>query len=878
MEFTNAAWLQQPQIPELHPTPDGQHPASDDWKEPSASTQPGPGAASVQPTLDLSEFGLGDLSAPSSSTSSIPSSAAPFFQFSSHSFYLPTTPGPYNAVAYGSAPWPSSSNQLPLSSYSSLNGATSTSSSSGQQSPPLASTMVIDPALTTMNGSASPPMQQYQHSPPFLSSQPQQRTPHYQYQHQPPPLSINPSYTHFQHSSIPFIQPGSQHSQHQQQQGTLSPYVLHSPTNTLASSLPPSSFYGTYTPAPSIPTVTPEQKKANFLTAIRPLLAPTSFTGAGAVSQLVGNIDDYGTQDVDPGTRFEILTKMRDNAGNHYFRAWVENEVAMEITREWLKLAYAGKSDPQLIETIMPLLHIIDRLPLTIETLKSSKLGKIVVKLVKEPPAPAIKDMASNLERKWRQILASNSDDSSKRMDTDGPDDTKGKKRKADPPASKAGPPAKKAALCTPGSSSSRPVSVKREAKSVVREVKDAKSDSSFFSAPKPKPKLPSFKKAPPAPVKKEPDMNVAQPSSINPFEEALKSMAKSRKDSPATSTPPPAAVASSTPVPTGLTSSGKRKKSVTWAPEGKLEMVKLIERAIYDDDPADGMPTHNIRDLDRDEGAALHAHLFEEQIEWFEPIPVDIPGHIDLRPRGEESTEKDTQEQREQAALVALYTTAAQIPESPAEPPSQIPEEQVDEDVKLMLTGPEVDMVFWNEGAPAAVEPPKSSVAELVGQLAAGAADIQMADAAHVGQQPFDFKAFGVDLAAPPQFSHLSPQQVQQLMQHAQALQQGGMFAPGSAAGQSAQGTSEQNWTAGQYTDYERGGFYEDGRRDRGWSEESGGWNDRGGSSRGRYRGGRGKGRGDGFRSNKRKPCSFFAAGRCRYGDQCDFSHEPIY
>ena len=30
--------------------------------------------------------------------------------------------------------------------------------------------------------------------------------------------------------------------------------------------------------------------------------------------------------------------------------------------------------------------------------------------------------------------------------------------------------------------------------------------------------------------------------------------------------------------------------------------------------------PAHNIRDLDRDEGAALHAVLFDEQIEWAEP------------------------------------------------------------------------------------------------------------------------------------------------------------------------------------------------------------------------------------------------------------------
>ena len=33
-------------------------------------------------------------------------------------------------------------------------------------------------------------------------------------------------------------------------------------------------------------------------------------------------------------------------------------------------------------------LKIIDRLPLSVDTLKSSKLGKIVLKLTKDPPAP----------------------------------------------------------------------------------------------------------------------------------------------------------------------------------------------------------------------------------------------------------------------------------------------------------------------------------------------------------------------------------------------------------------------------------------------------------------------------------------------------------
>ncbi|KAG1894146.1 uncharacterized protein F5891DRAFT_1195563 [Suillus fuscotomentosus] len=93
-------------------------------------------------------------------------------------------------------------------------------------------------------------------------------------------------------------------------------------------------------------------------------------------------------------------------------------------------------------------------------------------------------------------------------------------------------PPAKKAAVA-PTTSASKPTAMKKETKPVLA-VKDVRSDSSFFSAPKPKAKLPSFKKAL-APVKKEPDLNVAQPSSIVPFQEALKSMGKGRRDSPVT-------------------------------------------------------------------------------------------------------------------------------------------------------------------------------------------------------------------------------------------------------------------------------------------------------------------------------------------------------
>lgn len=353
------------------------------------------------------------------------------------------------------------------------------------------------------------------------------------------------------------------------------------------------------------------------------------------------------------------------------------------------------------------------------------------------------------------------------------------------------------------------------------------------------------------------------------------------------------------------LNANGKPRRRVTWAPEGELERIKLIERAIYDDDPADvsfisfglwhvlyvnyvmfhvhqGMlSTHNIRDLDRDEGAALHAHLFEEQIEWSEPCckqilsikprsvihessaVIEMPPEIDDRPMGAESQEKVTQEQREQGALIALYASEAQIPDSPDEPPTQLTEEQTDEGVKVMLTGPDADAIFWTAGAPAAIEPPKQSVAELVGQLAAASGVDAFAGSTSAGAPPqSDSKPFGLDtnaIQAMPGVSNLNPEQLQHLVQ-ALSQNQSGAFqsqAPGQLA-------PSADWNHARYPpDYDRGGggFHAEAQHDRRWADD--GWAERG-AARGARGRGRGRGRGgEPYRNNKRRPCSFFAAGR---------------
>ncbi|KAF5393581.1 hypothetical protein D9757_000391 [Collybiopsis confluens] len=844
--------------------------------------------------------------------------------------------GPFNAISYG-ASWPasSSSSTVPLSSYSTLNGATSTSMQLIQRPPQSPTQMAIDPQLANLSAQSQSQTQSlYSQGTTTTSPPPQHTSPPQQPQQQPFSFSSASSIYHpsilqqllQQQSPQLNLQIQSQQPQ-QVQQGTLSPSALHPPS--VFTTIPTNSFYApsraqsppflqlqpsnitsaSSTPSSSQPTpqppplgLSPAEKRAQLYNAIKPMLQASSFTGAGAVSALVKLLDEYGTLEVDSQLRMEVLTKIRDGAGNHYFRAWAENPIALEITREWLKQAYSAQQDSPISEMTMPLLHIIDRLPLTVESLKASKLGKLVVKLVKDHPTPVnrlvtlvhfedepesgrfpsafsssrclyysqifderktskanISDMASNIERKWRRIVEGASSKAKE-------EDLKSKKRKLDIPT-KSLTSVKKPAVGS--ATSTKPIAVKKEPLSsslVVKPAtttKDAKSDSSFFSAPKAKPKLPTFKRAPPPPPgKKDMDMNIAQPSSIDPFQEALQSM-RGRRGSPAigsgsAATPPPGTSntppsTAGTPTP-GLTKLGKKKKSVTWAPDGSLESIKLIEPAVYDDDTLDGIHL-NLRDLHRGEGAALHAHLFEETIDWSEPIPIEIPRDIEYPPRGEGSEEKTVQEQREQTALSALYMSNDQVPDTPAEATNTIPEEDLDKDAMQMTSGPDVDHVFWSSDAAAlaAALPPVNNygaVADILSQLSAmhsvggvngvaGAAGMPMIGTGSSGSSGENemVNLNNVDAMSLP------TEQVQLL------LQQLNPQAPFNGAG------GDQAWPANQFSQFGYGDDIDSAGPPSRWPEGRGR-----GRGKGRGRGGRGD---EGFKHSKRKPCSFFQSGR---------------
>ena len=162
--YSNAsAWLQHSpsQVTQSSPAvqndiADPQRPqSSTDWKDRPPSASDSNGASAVSGNIDLHDFGLGDLSskyrvyapmtrlpfvfpfgpdwlypAPQTSSTSLTSSS-PFFNYPNN-FFLSSVPSPYNAMGYGPSPWVPQPGQVPLSTYSTLNGATSANS----QTPP----------------------------------------------------------------------------------------------------------------------------------------------------------------------------------------------------------------------------------------------------------------------------------------------------------------------------------------------------------------------------------------------------------------------------------------------------------------------------------------------------------------------------------------------------------------------------------------------------------------------------------------------------------------------------------------------------------------------------------------------------------------------
>ena len=242
------------------------------------------------------------------------------------------------------------------------------------------------------------------------------------------------------------------------------------------------------------------------------------------------------------------------------------------------------------------------------------------------------------------------------------------------------------------------------------------------------------------------------------------------------------------------------------------------------------------------------------------------------MKSRGEESRERLDQEEREKTALGALYMSVAQIPDSPAEPPVVIPDDQTDSTVRHMITGPDVDSIFWS-GPP----PSEASAAAFHNDQYSGPSGMAMGEDP---DKPFPQMDPNMLSAMSAGLGNMTPEQLTQLLatlasqngaygqQQQQQPGHGQQVPPYGNVGDSA---GQQDWNMGQQQWGNYGGYQQEDAGDVHQQQQQqhqppqrGGW-DRGGF-RGR---GRGRGRGggpvaDGYKDNrKRKPCTFFAQGR---------------
>lgn len=272
----------------------------------------------------------------------------------------------------------------------------------------------------------------------------------------------------------------------------------------------------------------------------------------------------------------------------------------------------------------------------------------------------------------------------------------------------------------------------------------------------------------------------------------------------------------------------------------------------------------------------------FEELFDWSEPLVLELPLDISDRVRGESSEEKNAQEQREATALRAMYLSLEEVPESPAEPLPIMALDQSDSPIRMMMPGSEVEGYLFEQQQLQLQQPQQQngaspSVADLIGQLNAGTS----------ASNPIA----GVDLKAlvtdPSVATQVPPAQLQQLMQILGAAGVVGQQNVYSADSIGAAATWQAPPTHADTPAWADPGVgygqvqsqtapapaFVDGQSDGSrWDGPNGGHGPRGG-----WRGGpRGRGRGRGGRS--RVPCAFFSQGRCKYGDQCDFSHEISY
>ncbi|KDE05538.1 hypothetical protein MVLG_04129 [Microbotryum lychnidis-dioicae p1A1 Lamole] len=410
-------------------------------------------------------------------------------------------------------------------------------------------------------------------------------------------------------------------------------------------------------------------------------------------------LSPWGDQSViPPSDRLTILTQMLQNGTKEFWNAFaaVPGDEGIKTIKVWFwgaslsctSVAKKGEEGKMEVEsskgqgrelegTLVPILKALNKLPLTINHLKTYELGKRVRRVDRGSKNKEAVKLARELVNKWQELASSI---------TDSKDEATSKK-------------AASAAIKrkTPDSSSEAPVKKLKTVsagKTVVAEAKKHVADAATTST----------RKAPTStatlvPVKKAPVV-VANP--------LQKMLAQMKFDKKRTSEPPSTSAAAPTPstafrtlaattslaadkIPSELRSTlnplkQRNKKKVHWPlNDVDLNHIRIIENCLDGQRPRKGMGEAGaededigfeslVRDMNEREGAVMtQGAAMEEEITWYEPLFIEVPDTADFSSYHAvvESEEADFQAQREMGRPEYLYDESnpeAQM-ESPAEP-----------------------------------------------------------------------------------------------------------------------------------------------------------------------------------------------------------------
>ncbi|KAG8853103.1 hypothetical protein FRB91_005421 [Serendipita sp. 411] len=263
-----------------------------------------------------------------------------------------------------------------------------------------------------------------------------------------PPTTIDPNLMmKSSQASLPqFISPSQ--TQLDPSQYTQPGYSTVYPLSAATSSLSAVMDYPVQDPmAPSTPTVSTSTRNGEpngfhstsepLINQVKRILAPKKLDQDpnGTAAQLFELILPPTSEDststtaitVDKEARMEILNRIRDYAPKEFWNQFGKNLRALNLLREWGR--QASKKE-EFTDTMMGWLQVVDKLPLTVEILIQSQLGKVVKWIVDHPPTKATKDMASKIKTNWEQLASAPQSESINSVKT-------AKKRKDETPAVK---------------------------------------------------------------------------------------------------------------------------------------------------------------------------------------------------------------------------------------------------------------------------------------------------------------------------------------------------------------------------------------------------------------------------------------------------------